>query len=115
MARPDTITIRDGVVANTVRLSVSRGGYEVFLSRQLFEMLLLIGTAEFGTTPERLFNAIYADAINGGPLTGRKAICVQRVNLNRKLAPLYLRISTGGSGRAGGIYELIALPVSTPV
>src|SRR5262245_2259856 len=102
----ETITIRDGVVANAVRQSVVRGGIEVHLSRQLFVIFVLIGTSKYGVTPERLFNAVYADSIGGGPLTGRKAMCVQRVNLNHRLAPLRITITSGGRGRAGGVYEL---------
>ena len=109
----DEIKIRVGVTANALRQSVTRAGVEVPLSRQLFCMFVLIGTAKYGTTPERLFNAIYADSIDGGPLTGRKAMAVQRVNLNRKLAPLLLKVSSGGSGRAGGVYELSVLPMNT--
>jgi hypothetical protein len=32
---------------------------------------------------------------DGGPLTGRKAVVVQRTNLNRKLAPLRLSFGSG--------------------
>jgi hypothetical protein len=110
----DEITIRGGVTANALRQSVTRAGIEVPLSRQLFRMFMLIGTAKHGTTPERLFNFIYANSIDGGPLTGRKSMAVQRVNLNRKLAPLHLKVSSGGSGRAGGVYELSVLPMDKP-
>lgn len=103
---PETITVRPGVVANTVRHSVVRDGVEVFLSPQLFEIFLYVAKARFGATPEQLFTAIYAGAIDGGPLSGRKAIHVQRRNLNRKLAPLGLRIESAGSGFRDGVYEL---------
>ena len=104
----DVIEIRAGVTVNRIRQSVSRNGTEVLLPRQLFLMLLLIANARYGTTPARLFDAIYADSIDGGPLTGRKAVQVQRVNLNRSLAPLALRVTSGGAGRAGGVYTLEA-------
>jgi hypothetical protein len=100
------ITIRPGVVANTVRHSVTRDGVEVFLSPQLFEIFLRIGTARYGATPAQLFDAIYNDSPDGGPLTGRKAVQVQRVNLNRKIAPLGLRIKSAGSGFRDCTYEL---------
>ena len=102
----ETIIIRPGIIANTIRQSVCRDGVEVFLSRQLFQIFLLIGAAKSGTTPERLFNAIYEHDPAGGPLTGRKAMCVQRTNLNKRLAPLRLQVTSGGAGRSGGVYEL---------
>jgi hypothetical protein len=92
------VEIRAGVTVNRTRQSVSRNGTEVLLSPQLFSILLLIANARDGTTPARLFDAIYADSRNGGPLTGRKAMQVQRVNLNRRLAPLALRVTSGGAG-----------------
>jgi len=110
MTDSNVIILREGIVANRIRHSVSREGGEVFLPRQLFEIFLQVAAAKFGTTPERLFNLIYADDVNGGPITGRKAMCVQRVNLNRKLAPLHLKITSGGAGRRGGLYELLVLP-----
>jgi hypothetical protein len=111
----ELIAIRPGVIANVVRHSVARDGVEVFLSPQLFEILLLIGQARFGMPPRRLFDALYTDAINGGPLTGRKAVQVQRINLNRKIAPLGLHIESAGSGFRDGVYELsIREPHETP-
>jgi hypothetical protein len=100
------IAIRPGVVANTVRHSVTRNGVEVFLSPQQFKIFLLISKARFGITPAQLFNLIYADSIDGGPLTGRKAVQVQRCNLNQKILPLGLRIQSAGSGYRDGVYEL---------
>jgi hypothetical protein len=102
----ETVAIRPGITANLVRHSVTRDGAEVFLSPQLFGILLLIGKAKFGVTPAQLFQSIYADDPNGGPLTGRKAVQVQRVNLNRKLAPIGLRIKSAGSGFRDRTYEL---------
>ena len=102
----ETIIVRAGVVANEARHSVMRDGVEVFLSPQLFRIFLLISRARFGVTPARLFNVIYADLIDGGPLTGRKAVQVQRINLNRKLAPLGLHIESAGSGYRDRAYEL---------
>jgi hypothetical protein len=107
----DEIKVRAGVIANALRQSVTRAGLEVALSRQQFQMFVLISFAKHGTTPERLFDVIYASSIDGGPLTGRKAMAVQRVNLNRRLAPIHLKISSGGPGRAGGIYELCVMPM----
>jgi hypothetical protein len=95
---PEIITIRPGVTANIGRHSVARDGVEVFLSPQLFEIFLRIGLSKFGATPAQLFQSIYADDPNGGPLTGRKAMCVQRTNLNKKLALLGLRVTSAGSG-----------------
>jgi hypothetical protein len=100
------VAVRPGVIANTVRHSVTRNGCEIFLSPQQFGIFLLVSTAKFGMTPAHLFNVIYADSIDGGPLTGRKAVQVQRVNLNRKIAPLGLRIESAGSGFREGVYEL---------
>ena len=104
----DEIEIRPGVTVDRLRLLVSRNGNEARLTLQLLSLLLLIASAKCGTTPTRLFDAIYADDSDGGPLTGRKAMQVQRVNLNRRLAPLGLRITSGGAGRAGGLYTLEA-------
>jgi hypothetical protein len=103
---PEVITIRAGVTVNTVRHSVARGGVEVFLSPQQFEIFLRTGTARFGVTPAQLFDALYVDSIGGGPLTGRKAVQVQRCNLNRKIAPLGLHIRSAGSGFRDGVYEI---------
>jgi hypothetical protein len=101
-----TITLRAGITVNTVRHSVTRAGVEIFLPPQLFGILLLIGKAKFGVTPARLFEALYSDSIDGGPLTGRKAVQVQRVNLNRRIAPLGLRIRSAGSGYRDAVYEI---------
>jgi hypothetical protein len=109
MKAAPTITIRPGVIANVVRHSVTHDGVEVFLSPQLFGILLLIGQAKFGVTPEQLYTAIYADSIDGGPLTGRKAMQVQRVNLNRRIAPLALHIKSAGSGSRDRAYEFVIL------
>ena len=103
---PEVIAIRAGVTANTVRHSVTRGDVEVFLSPQLFAIFLHVSAARFGATPAQLFDALYVDSIDGGPLTGRKAVQVQRVNLNRKLAPLGLHIRSAGSGFRDRAYEL---------
>ena len=75
---PETIAIRPGVTANSTRHLVARDGVEVFLSPQLFKIFLLVSRARFGATPTQLFNLLYADSIDGGPLTGRKAVQVQR-------------------------------------
>ena len=105
-ARPETITIRPGVTANVIHRSVTRDGVDVFLSPQLFEIFLRIGLSKCGATPAQLFQSIYADDPNGGPLAGRKVMQVQRVNLNKKLAPLGLRITSAGSGYRDRAYEL---------
>jgi hypothetical protein len=100
------IAIRPGVTANTVRHSVIRDSVKVSLSPQLFKIFLLIGKAKFGVTPERLFAAIYADSIDGGPLTGRKAMHVQRVNLNRRPAHRICRLGLPRSRvRASNFYS----------
>ena len=106
MKTAETITIRPSITANTGRHSVTRDGVEVFLSPQLFEIFLRIGLSKCGATPAQLFQSIYADDPNGGPLTGRKAMCVQRVNLNKKLAPTGLRIISAGSGYRDRPYTL---------
>ena len=95
-----------GIVVNEIRHSVTRNGVEVFLSPQLFEIFSIISRAKFGVTPAHLFNLVYADDPNGGPLSGRKAVQVQRVNLNKKLAPLGLHIASAGSGFRDRAYEL---------
>jgi hypothetical protein len=94
-----------GIVISTVRRSITRNGVEVFLSPQLFEIFLIISRARYGVTPTRLFDAIYAGNPNGGPLTGRRTIHVQRRNLNRKIAPLGLHIKSAGSGFRDRAYE----------
>ena len=100
-----TITVSAAVGVNTTRRSVTRDGVEVFLSPQLFEIFLLISKAKSGVTPEQLFQSIYGDDPNGGPLCGRKAIHVQRRNLNRRIAPLGLHIRSAGSGFRESVYE----------
>ena len=102
----DAITIRPGVTANVIHRSVTRDGVEVFLSPQLFKIFLRIGLSKCGATPAQLFQSIYADDPNGGPLTGRKAMCVQRANLNKKLVPLGLRITSAGAGYRDRPYTL---------
>ena len=103
--RDPEIEICLGVTANTMWRSVTREGVEIFLPPQLFTIFLLVSRAKFGITPERLLNSIYADSIDGGPVTGRKAMHVQRVNLNRRLAPLGLHIRSAGSGYRDAVYE----------
>ena len=88
-----TITVSAGVGVNTTRRSVKRNGVEIFLPPQQFEILLLVSKAKFGVTPAQLFEAIYADDPNGGPLCGRKTIHVQRRNLNCRIAPLGLQLN----------------------
>jgi hypothetical protein len=56
------IEIRPGVMVNRIRQSVSRNGTEVLLSPQLFSILLLIASARYGTTPQRLFDAVPSKA-----------------------------------------------------
>ena len=99
------IRIQAGVTANLMRRSVTRDGVEVLLSPQLFTIFMLISRAKFGVTPAELFEALYSNSIDGGPLTGRKAVQVQRVNLNRQLAPLGLHIRSAGSGHRDAVYE----------
>ena len=108
-----TVHLRPGVTANTLRRSVTRDGVEVSLPPQLFAIFMLISRAKFGVTPERLFNSIYADSIDGGPLTGRRSVQVQRVNLNRRIAPLGLRIHSAGSGYRDTAYtfEIFGRPI----
>ena len=101
----EIIEIRVGVTVNRIRQSINRNGVEVLLTRQTFAILLLIAKAEHGVTPQRLFDAIYADRIHGGPATGAKAVATRRCNLNSRLAPLGLHITSNGFGRAG-LYTL---------
>ena len=102
----ETITIRPGVTVNVTRRSVMRDGVEIFLSPQLFEIFMRVSAAKFGATPAQLFQAIYADDPNGGPLVGRKTIHVQRRNLNQRIAPLGLRVESAGPGFRDRAYEL---------
>ena len=111
MIDTETLAICAGVVANTTRQSVTRAGREVILSPQLFKIFLLVARARYGITPEKLFDAIYRDSVDGGPMTGPKTMQVQRVNLNKRIAPLGLAITSGGPGRAGGVYELALRPL----
>jgi hypothetical protein len=53
---------------SSVRHSLARDGVEVFLSPQQFELFMRVSTAKFGATPAQLFQAIYADDPNGGPI-----------------------------------------------
>ena len=103
----EMITIRPGITANEIRHSVTRDGLEVFLSPQLFEIYL---TACFRASKtsncQQVLKFFNAGSIDGGPLTGRKAVQVQRVNLNCKLAPLGLQIKSAGSGFRDRAYEL---------
>jgi len=69
-----------------------------------------VAQAQHGITPERLFDALYANDPNGGPDTGRRAVCVQRVITNRKLRSLGICITSTGRGRAGGFYALTFAP-----
>jgi hypothetical protein len=99
------VEIRPGVIVNPIRLSITREGVEVLLTRQTFEMLSVIAKSEHGITLDGLFNCLYAHCADGGPLTGRKAVATQRFNLNSRLAPLGLHVRSNGSGRAG-LYTL---------
>ena len=103
----ETISIALEVVAVAPRHSVVRGGREVFLSAQQFQILLLVARARFGITPQRIFDCLFAESPNGGPVVGHRTICAQRVHLNHKLAPLGITVSTNGHGRAGGVYEIL--------
>ena len=42
-------------------------------------------------------------------MTGRKAMHVQPVNLNKKIGQLGIVIKGGGSGHADGVYDLVLL------
>lgn len=106
MTSSEIITIGPGIVANVERQSVVRGDSEVLLSRTQFRLFVLVAKARHGITPQHLVDALYADDPNGGPNTGRRAVCVQRVIANRKLKPLGICIESTGRGRAGGFYEL---------
>ena len=111
-AIPTALT-RAGISVSVMRHSVKRNGVEIFLPPQQFEILLLVSKAKFGITPTRLFEALYADSIDGGPLCGRKAVHVQRRNLNRRLAPIGLHIRSAGSGHRDAVYafEIFGRPL----
>jgi hypothetical protein len=106
MTNSETIMIGHGIVAIAERQSVRRDDSEILLSRMQFRLFVLVARAQHGITPERLFDMLYADDADGGPDTGHRAVCVQRVITNRKLKSLGIHIATTGRGRAGGFYEL---------
>ena len=110
MIRADVVRICPGVSAIRPRTSVVRRGIEARLSPTQFQMVLLIARARpYGIPLEQLFDAIYAGTADP-PITGRKALAVQRVIANQKLRPLEIILSSAGAGRRGGVYELQVLP-----
>jgi hypothetical protein len=97
-AQAQTNFLQRQITVDAVRLTVSYGGREVRLTQQLFVMFTIIAAAKHGTTPQRIFDQLFDGDRDGGPLTGSKTIQVQRLNLNRRLQPLGLVVTSAGSG-----------------
>lgn len=98
----------DGVSINHDRRSISRNGIEVILTPQQFKVFDYLATSKHGVSAERLFDFLYADDPDGGPLRGRKVMHVLRVNINHKLEQLGICISsTRKTWGTGGLYQVI--------
>ena len=86
---------------------VVRAGLEVQLSPMQFRMLEMIADNPIGITPETIFNRLYIGIES--PLTGRRAVHTQRINANKKLRVIRVRIQTNrANGGPGSIYRLAA-------
>jgi hypothetical protein len=101
------IVISEGIVADPARCVVTRNEQEIFLTPQLFVIFVAIAGTEHGLSTDRLFDRVYADATDGGPDTGRKAVAVQKIHLNKRLAPLRIAIASDGQGHRPCIYRLV--------
>jgi hypothetical protein len=95
----------DGLTIIEERSAVIRDGVEVILSPQQFRIFLRVLKARYGISAEALTNYIYSDDEDGGPIRGRKAMHVQRVNINHKLEPIHVSIQPHKRG-GGGVYEV---------
>lgn len=108
----------DDVVLRPHHYVVIRYAVEVQLSPMQYRMFEMIAASPIGITPEALFDKLYIGM--NPPMQGRRSIHIQRVNANKKLAPLGIRIGTnrrhggGGPGRnrhgqggtGGSIYKV---------
>jgi hypothetical protein len=70
------------------------------MQRRIAELVLRAG--EYGISGARLFDALYADDPDGGPLTGLASLRVQVRNVNRKLAAVGKEVRAPRGGRAYG-------------
>ena len=61
-----------------------------------------------GVTSEQLFDDVYRNDINGGPLTGVKILAVHVCAINKRLKPHGIRIRHTQVGRGGyaGVYVM---------
>jgi hypothetical protein len=76
------ITLGPNIIINPDSAVGGPGDYEVLLSQTQFRLFVLVARAKYGITPERLLEILYADDPDGGPDTGRRAVCVRRVITN---------------------------------
>lgn len=56
-------------------------------------VLLLFNASTEGLAADALLERLYAEDVNGGPLSGLRCVYVRLYQLNRKLRPLGLRIA----------------------
>ena len=91
------------------RNAIRRNGSEVLLSPRQFSILERIARSKFGISPQRIFHPEYSADPNGGPLTGRHSVVVQRTIINRKISTLGLKIVASKKG-AGCVYSLEIMP-----
>ena len=87
------------------RNAIRRNGAEVLLGPRQFSILERIARSKLGISPERIFDAEYSADPNGGPLTGRHSVVVQRTIINRKLSQIGLKIVASKNG-GGAVYTL---------
>jgi hypothetical protein len=87
------------------RNAIRRNGSEVLLGPRQFSILQRIAHSKLGISPEQIFDAEYAADPNGGPLTGRHSVVVQRTVINRKISTLGLKIVASKNG-GGAVYTL---------
>lgn len=73
--------------------------------RELFDRVRRSG--QRGIMADVLFNAIYADHADGGPMTGVKIISVFVCRINKRLKPFGLRVMGEHSGH--GVYSTYRL------
>lgn len=65
---------------------------------------LIFRAGKNGIPSDALFERLYLNDAEGGPLTGRKILAVMVWHLNKKLKPLGYKIGSSGQG-VPGIYR----------
>jgi hypothetical protein len=63
---------------------------------------LVLRAGEHGISGRRLFDLLYADDVDGGPVTGVDTLKVRVCMVNRKLAAIGKEIRAPKGGRGGG-------------